>query len=839
MPGHPVIVYAKWIAPTFSITFHHHYPGADPEVFCTQEIEKNQYAHDPGVPQRPHYSFDGWFATADGDARFNFAAPVTGNAQVYARWKRDPLKYTVHYYLEGTAESLVGDKVVESQVLQQGQTVTERAVAVPGFLPDESERTITLDDENNVITFFYSRKQAENRYTVRYLAKDENGSATNQQVHAPRTVTVDGATSSVTEMAAAPEGAYASYLPEHETQTLTLSRNADNNVITFYYTSYKALNIKVQYVDMDGVAIEGAQPVEETLKVGAAYPVSPAVSGWTLDHTAESDSNLVEKAGTEYTAKDRGEVTISVYMRKNLTITANHKEKAYDGTALFSRGPEDAACDGLKAGDWLESIGYNGSRTEPGSSATQPHGAVIRRGNAQGTGVNDYYAITYVNGTLTIVPRDIVVTVTGRSADMTYDGHAHEVTGYDVKISNPLYTEADFRFNGTASVSGTDAGSYSMNLSADDFVNLNDSFPNVKFVVENGRLTIHPAEIQIAVTGRIATEVYDGTEKAVTKYKAVSDSPLYSADKLAFTGNARASGTNVGVYGMGLRPAQFSYKDDNIKAAISVKDGRLEITPAAIAITITGKQAAFPYDGAQHQVTGFAAASESPLFRADRIRFTGNDTARGTQAGTYRMGLTANQFSYEDPNVNAAFKVTDGQLVITAAPAPAAPPVTTYRLTIRYWLWDTRENRACPDFAAAYAAGSAYSVLSPSLPGYTVSMERVTGVLTEDTEVDVYYTVNRYTLQVYFRYEDGRVAAPSYTGEYDYGAVYWVISPEIAGYTASIRQCRDTMPARNLIITVIYTGGFKEKPSNTEIIDDYNTPLGLGGLGISIGETCE
>ena len=48
------------------------------------------------------------------------------------------------------------------------------------------------------------------------------------------------------------------------------------------------------------------------------------------------------------------------------------------------------------------------------------------------------------------------------------------------------------------------------------------------------------------------------------------------------------------------------------------------------------------------------------------------------------------------------------------------------------------------------------SVLSPSLPGYTVNTERVAGVLTEDTEVDVYYTVNRYTLQVYFRYEDGR-----------------------------------------------------------------------------------
>ena len=56
-----------------------------------------------------------------------------------------------------------------------------------------------------------------------------------------------------------------------------------------------------------------------------------------------------------------------------------------------------------------------------------------------------------------ITPVSATVTITGHTASATYDGAAHTVTGYDAAISNPLYTEADFAFGGSAEATQTDA----------------------------------------------------------------------------------------------------------------------------------------------------------------------------------------------------------------------------------------------------------------------------------------------------------------------------------------------------------------------------------------------
>ena len=44
------------------------------------------------------------------------------------------------------------------------------------------------------------------------------------------------------------------------------------------------------------------------------------------------------------------------------------------------------------------------------------------------------YSITPLTG--------VVVTITGHNTKVAFDGAEHSVTGYDVKISNPLYQES-------------------------------------------------------------------------------------------------------------------------------------------------------------------------------------------------------------------------------------------------------------------------------------------------------------------------------------------------------------------------------------------------------------
>ena len=90
-----------------------------------------------------------------------------------------------------------------------------------------------------------------------------------------------------------------------------------------------------------------------------------------------------------------------------------------------------------------------------------------------------------------INPIDVTVTITENSGEAAYDGEAHEVTGYTVEISNPLYKESDFTFSGNDSVSGTDVGVYDMELSAEDFANTNDNFGTVTFQIVDGQLVSH------------------------------------------------------------------------------------------------------------------------------------------------------------------------------------------------------------------------------------------------------------------------------------------------------------------------------------------------------------
>ncbi|MDO4852703.1 MAG: MBG domain-containing protein, partial [Clostridia bacterium] len=196
----------------------------------------------------------------------------------------------------------------------------------------------------------------------------------------------------------------------------------------------------------------------------------------------------------------------NTYQSKELIITADSAEKTYDGTPL-TKGSYTS--EGLAAGDSIETVTMTGSQTDAGESANVPSEAKIV--NSDGKDVTGNYAITYVNGTLKVTPvtDTITVTITEHSGTYTYDGSEQTVTGYDVSTDNELYKEADFTFSGDATVKGTDAGSYEMELKAEDFTNTNPNFVNVKFVIVDGTLEI--SKRTVTLTSASGTKMFDGT----------------------------------------------------------------------------------------------------------------------------------------------------------------------------------------------------------------------------------------------------------------------------------------------------------------------------------------
>ena len=124
----------------------------------------------------------------------------------------------------------------------------------------------------------------------------------------------------------------------------------------------------------------------------------------------------------------------------------------------------------------------------------------------------------------------------------------------------------------------------------------------------------------------------------------------------------------------------------------------------------------------------------------------------------------------------------------------------------------------------------------------------MTGTITEDTVLNVYYTANIYNLTVNYIFVDGSTAAPSYTAKVAYGDTYSVTSPAVDGYTANILVCEGKMPARDVTLTVIYTANPGPAPAGNPplpghvpytILEDYDTALGLSNLNINAGDVYE
>lgn len=344
----------------------------------------------------------------------------------------------------------------------------------------------------------------------------------------------------------------------------------------------------------------------------------------------------------------------------NLTITADSANKTYDGTPL-TKDSYTTSADPAE-GDTVASVTLTGSQTNVGSSDNVASDAKLMRGDKD---VTANYAITYEKGTLAVTPLtdEVVVTIVGNKDGLTYDSAAHTVTGYTVtNISNPLYTAADFAFSGTASVTGTDADTYAMGLTAAQFRNQSANITNVEFIVTDGSLQINPRSVKL--TSATDEKVYDGTpltNGAVT----VSGDGFAEGEGAAYnvTGSQTNAGSSDNTFTYTLNPGT---KAKNY--TVETEPGKLTVTPvtAEVTVTITGNKSTVTYNGAEQSVTGYKVESISnPLYTEENLAFSGEAIAKGTDVGDYLMGLTVAQFENISGNfTNVRIIVTDGKLTI-------------------------------------------------------------------------------------------------------------------------------------------------------------------------------
>ena len=327
------------------------------------------------------------------------------------------------------------------------------------------------------------------------------------------------------------------------------------------------------------------------------------------------------------------EVTYEI-TKRNVTLTSGSASKVYDKTAL-TNDTVTVSGEGF-AKDEGATYKVTGSRTKVGTSKNTF--TYELKSNTKASNYN----IEVKFGELKVTAQDgeVVVTITGRSDTVEYDGNEKSVSGYDVSITEgSKYTTSDFTFNGTAEAKGTEAGTYSMGLNADQFTNTNDNYTQVTFIVNDGTLTINPKSItpdgpdtpKEEKTGITVTDpensIYDGNEHinglTVTDSKLNTTLAEGTDYTLTYSGNLINVGTvTITIKGIGNYTGEFTKT--------------YQILPREY--TVTTNTDSKVYDGTALTAGG----TVNNLVDGETVGFTmtGSQTDVGTSDNTYELNWT-------------------------------------------------------------------------------------------------------------------------------------------------------------------------------------------------------
>ena len=492
-------------------------------------------------------------------------------------------------------------------------------------------------------------KQLPSVYTIKYVDYD-----TKELIHSYE---VTGLMGQKPEKITAPdslkENLYSFYFVNGHPKEQTVDFKKDKGELTFYYKKNTAAYTVNYY--LNGTKTKVAEPKKRTAALGKSVTESPiTIEGYT---PVSNDSQTITiKANSDKNV-------INFYYYKNVTLTANSDTATYDGkehsVSGFTGAPEKADFSAITVG---------ASGTDAG---TYP--AKFAEGTVGTVDATKKYIVTEAkDGQLVINPIDeVVVTITGHKDAVTYDGTEHKVTGYDVAISNGLYTEGDFSFSGNAEVKGTNAGTYKMGLKAADFANTSNNFTNVEFVVADGQLEITKRPVMLTSANLI--KVYDGTPlkngdtPVKEEFGTEKAFPEGEGVTYAFTGGQTNAGSSKNMF-------TYAWNEGTNKDNYTIYqiEGDLVVTPIdGIKVTITGRKDTQTYDGKPHKVEGYDVKPDNPLFTEKDIEFNGEAEATGTDVriDPYQMGLKPEQFTNTSNNfTNVEFVVEDGQIVITPRP---------------------------------------------------------------------------------------------------------------------------------------------------------------------------
>ncbi len=449
------------------------------------------------------------------------------------------------------------------------------------------------------------------------------------------------------------------YTPKsNDPKSITISTDPNENVIIFEY--YKnvtltansktvAYNGETQSISgytcsVAGVTFEGIEVGAEGKDVGDYPAVFPDETVGTVDTT---DKYIVAVANS-------GMLTIYKATDAMATIKAT---KTLDNDAPGS----------VQFSFKLESTDGKDTRTIP-NATNAPDGRIKfdLTYDKEGTYI---YKLSEVKGTDTGIVYDetvYYVKVEVKLVDKTYNA---EVSYFANEACTELLLTDLPTFNNT-----TKTGSLIISkVVAGNAADKNKEFTFTLTLSENGE--IMPGEVKYGgftfKDGKYTFKLKNGGDEIFTGLPVGTTYTITESDNSGYTVSAEVSTTG------GYEPMKVT--DNAVSGTIIEHNTDVKFTNTKnstpvnpgiyteITVEITGNSDSVVYDGTEHSVKGYTVKISDPRYTEKDFTFTGKAEASGVNAGTYEMGLKAEQFR----NTNALFRnvkfviKADGVLTIT------------------------------------------------------------------------------------------------------------------------------------------------------------------------------
>lgn len=722
MPAQNITVYAKWIAPTYTVTF---YDADRTTVLGTQTVNKNDQIDSTKVPEvtvEEGEQFLGW-VLANGNP-FHAATRINRDYKLYAKVGSETT-YTLTYdanggtgtvptdtnkYAKGTyAQVVSGSGLTRDGMAFLGWSTDQNAVS-PAYYPGGSVKI----NDNTTLYAVWGTPTGKAAITYHSnFGSDAFRKSEDKPINSLITVEGYGNLPSrtgyeFTGWNTASDGSGTAYAAG-ATARLTAGGND-------LYAQWKAktYDYTVEYY-IDGVKNDSLTETAQA-EYGAVISTYPdkCPANYILDRaeplplTIGVNGNVIKV----YYVKNVFTLTIHYRYAEGGTAAADHVASGLvQGTAYNVPSPaipgytvDKATVSGsMPAQDVIETVTYtkrsdlsytvnyywNGTDTKVKESKKVDGKTFQESVTESPVTIEGYTPVSNGTATITIgVENNVInfyyykdVKLTANSGSFTYNGQPHTVEGYTCDT-------AGVNFDGiTAAETQTAVGDYPVNF-AEDPVNKIDA--TAKYIVVEANpgalvITAHADEVVVMIRGHHDTKIYDGTEYTVTGYDVESISnTLYTENDFTFSGTAEAKRTRFGKTEMGLKPEKFTNTNTNFaKVTFVVEDGYIDITKRPL--NLVGETDTKPYTGSSISLDQFTSEN---LADGDAVQSTSiSYLATGTIPDEYpgEFNGTPKIFNGND-DVTDCYDVTlkPGKLTITKATEAVVVRIVGNTKTVTY-----------------------------------------------------------------------------------------------------------------------------------------------------------